>query len=383
MAEVGAERARLDEMRHGLSKATRVAMRTAAGLALVGFVTQGAKKTTKTREAAEEAEEPHSDIAAITRDREAVRVAAATTAQELDERGARDELPVLRAEATQREEQLAEVGATLDDTTQRIRHLLGEQGVVAQGNEPLEALIALWPRLVDVGPDDVSRYEQDVEQARLDTQFARRAAEDLATQTGYAAEAVEALDEAACRRRVTEEDRALHQRALAAGMAREVRARIVRRVLPETEARMRTLLPALTSATRQDARLVRLNEDEAAPDLRVEVWDQAAGRYVAKEQLSGGARDQISLALRLAFALATLPKNSGATPGFLFLDEPLSAFDDERASGLAHALTHGELARAFPQIFLIAHSRTFDSGAFDCHVRLEEGRVVSTTLARA
>jgi DNA repair exonuclease SbcCD ATPase subunit len=164
-------------------------------------------------------------------------------------------------------------------------------------------------------------------------------------------------------------------------MAREVRARIVRRALPETEARMRSLLPLLTSGMRQDARLVRLNEDEASPDLRVEVWDQVAGRYVPKEQFSGGARDQVSLALRLAFALATLPKDAGAAPGFLFLDEPLSAFDDERADGLVHALTHGEVTSAFPQVFLIAHSRMFDPGAFDCHVRLEEGRVASTSLA--
>jgi DNA repair exonuclease SbcCD ATPase subunit len=228
----------------------------------------------------------------------------------------------------------------------------------------------------------VSRYGQEVEQARLDAQLAQRAAEDFAIQSSYTFEAVEKLDEAACRKRVAEEDRALHQRELAVGMAREVRARIVRRVLPETEARMRSILPALTHGARQDARLVRLNQDEAMPDLRVEVWDQAAGRYVPKEQFSGGARDQVSLALRLAFALATLPKDSGAAPGFLFLDEPLSAFDEERASGLVSALTHGELARAFPQVFLIAHNRSFNPGAFDCHVRMEEGHTASSSLVQ-
>jgi DNA repair exonuclease SbcCD ATPase subunit len=379
-AQVGAETARLDEMRKTLSGATRTAMRAAAGLALVGLVAQGASgKTTK---AAEPAETPHSDIAAISRDRDATRSAAIAAMQELDERGARDELSVLRAEATQREDRLVETSASLDDATQRVRAALGEQGVEAEGHENLEALIALWPRLAGVTPDDVSRNEREVEQARLDAQLARRAAEDLATQSGYDAKVVAQLDETACRKRVAKEDRTLHQRELAVGMAREVRARIVRRALPETEARMRTLLPALTSGTRQDARLVRLHGDEAAPDLRVEVWDQMAGRYVPKEQFSGGARDQVSLALRLAFALATLPKDSGAAPGFLFLDEPLSAFDDERASGLIHALTHGELARAFPQVFLIAHSRSFDPGAFDCHVRMEEGRVAASTAAQ-
>jgi DNA repair exonuclease SbcCD ATPase subunit len=380
-ADLATETARLDEMRGTLSSATRMAMRTAAGLALVGMATPTALKATGTAETTAPAEASHPDITAISQDRDAIRDAATSATQELDERGARDELPSVRAEVAQHDERLAEMGASLGAIKQRIHTSLGEQGVTAQGSESLEALIALWPRLADVGPNDVSRYEQEVEQARLDAQLAQRAAEDLAIQSSYSAEAVEQLDEAACRQRVADEDRALHQRELAAGMAREVRARIVRRVLPETEARMRAILPVLTNGARQDARLVRLNEDEAAPDLRVEVWDQAAGRYVPKEQFSGGARDQVSLALRLAFALATLPKDSGAAPGFLFLDEPLSAFDDERASGLVHALMHGELARAFPQVFLIAHSRSFDPGAFACHVRMEEGRVTAANLA--
>jgi DNA repair exonuclease SbcCD ATPase subunit len=374
--EMEAETARLDEMRETLSGATRTALRIAAGLALAGAVTQVAKK-----KETPSAEAPHADIAAITLDRDAMRAAATTATQELDERGARDELAGLRAETAQHEERLAETSAAHEEAIQRTRARLGEQGVAAQGDESFEALSALWPLLTAVTPGDVARYEQELEQARRDAHFTRRAAEELTTQSGYDATAVEALDEAACRKRVAEEDRTLHQRELAAGMAREVRTRIVRRALPETEARMRSLLPTLTAGTRQDARLVRLSQDDATPDLRVEVWDQAAGRFVAKEQFSGGARDQVSLALRLAFALATLPKESGAAPGFVFLDEPLSAFDDERASGLVHTLTHGELARAFPQVFLIAHSRSFDPGVFDCHVRMEEGRVATSSFS--
>jgi DNA repair exonuclease SbcCD ATPase subunit len=367
-AELETETARLEEMRDALSSATLTAMRAAAGLALVGVVAQAATHP------------EHPDIESITRDRDTVRSAATAATEELDERGARDEMAGLRAETTRHDERLAETGASIEEVTERTRALLGEQGIVAQGSESLEALTALWPRLASVEVGDEPRYEQELEQARRDAHLARRAAEDLAAQAGYTAEAVEKLDEAECRRRVDEEARALRQRELAVTMAREVRARIVRRVLPETESRMRALLPALTAGTRQDARLVRLNQDEAAPDLHVQVWDQAAGRFVAKEQFSGGARDQVSLALRLAFALATLPKEAGAAPGFLFLDEPLSAFDDERAGGLVHALTHGEIARAFPQVFLIAHTRSFDPGAFEYHVRMEEGRVAASSL---
>jgi hypothetical protein len=67
-----------------------------------------------------------------------------------------------------------------------MRTLLDEQGVAAQGSESLEALIALWPRLADVGPNDVSRYEQEAD--RIAAQVMR----STATATGT----VQRLDDA-------------------------------------------------------------------------------------------------------------------------------------------------------------------------------------------
>jgi hypothetical protein len=66
-------------------------------------------------------------------------------------------------------------------------------------------------------------------------------------------------------------------------------------------------------------------------DYRIRVWDPLAGRFVAKNLFSGGTRNQCSLALPLAFALATPPQELGVAPGFIFLDEPLSAFDAQCA----------------------------------------------------
>jgi DNA repair exonuclease SbcCD ATPase subunit len=151
------------------------------------------------------------------------------------------------------------------------------------------------------------------------------------------------------------------------------RTRMMDRVLPGTEQNLRLLLPQLTAERYYDAKL--------DGEYRLSVWDTAAQRYVAKDIFSGGTRDQFSLALRLAFALATLPQELGTTPGFIFLDEPLSAFDLPRTEALVALLTQGQIAKSFDQIFLISHSRSFDPALFGYYVRMEAGRVAETNLS--
>jgi DNA repair exonuclease SbcCD ATPase subunit len=97
-------------------------------------------------------------------------------------------------------------------------------------------------------------------------------------------------------------------------------------------------------------------------DYRIRVWDPAAGRYVSKNIFSGGTLDQRSLALRLAFALATLPQELGVAPGFIFLDEPLSTFDSLRAQSLVELITTGTIAQQFNQVIKKEH-RSFPIGA--------------------
>jgi DNA repair protein SbcC/Rad50 len=87
--------------------------------------------------------------------------------------------------------------------------------------------------------------------------------------------------------------------------------------------------------------------------------------------------------LRLAFALATLPAERGARPGFLFLDEPLSAFDAPRARALVELLTTGYVAQHFAQVFVISHGGPFDRHVFPYTIRLANGRVVDSNLPAA
>lgn len=184
------------------------------------------------------------------------------------------------------------------------------------------------------------------------------------------------LDEAHCQNEVAK----LEQQKLIGSKARPiidaVRERMLSQILPGTIAHMQLLLPLLTAG--------RYHHAELDPtDYKIRVWDIRAGEqgeYVEKDFFSGGTQDQFSLALRLGFALAALPQELGTSPGFIFLDEPLSAFDRQRTTALIKILTEGEVAQRFNQIFLIAHDRTFERHPFPYHIRLENGQIVESNL---
>lgn len=165
-------------------------------------------------------------------------------------------------------------------------------------------------------------------------------------------------------------ERHLAARRRALDMVGQTRQRMINKVLPDTMANMCLLLPLLTAE--------RYRYAELTPDYRLQVWDERKRGYVEKNLYSGGTQDQFSLALRLGFALAALPRELGTSPGFLFLDEPLSSFDQDRTVALIELLTKGQIATFFQQVFLISHSQTFDPGLFSHHIVMEEGKVQSS-----
>ncbi|MBI4672857.1 MAG: AAA family ATPase [Chloroflexi bacterium] len=185
----------------------------------------------------------------------------------------------------------------------------------------------------------------------------------------------ETVDAEQARLELEREQRAQLQRKYGAEIVTRARKRIVQKILPATMEYMRRILPQLTRDRYHDAEL----DPES---YKIKVWDERAGQSGAwkeKNIFSGGTKDQFSLALRLAFALATLPQERGASPGFIFLDEPLGSFDDERANALLYLLTEGEVGRAFDQIFLISHVPVPES-KFTHRIRLEGGVLVSSDL---
>ena len=236
-------------------------------------------------------------------------------------------------------------------------------------DEELEDLLARLQSL-DLGEESALLRERDELRERVGyLREQRTALEEALGLEG------ELLDLEACQQELAAKRRELAVRERAARIVETARRRVVAQILPSTMEHMRRLLPTLTMHRYYDAEL-----DPETYQIRV--WDERAGDrggWKQKNIFSGGTKDQFSLALRLAFALATLPAERGAAPSFIFLDEPLGSFDDERAQALLHLLTEGQIAESFDQIFLISHVRV-DPNLFNYHLTIEGGRVVESDL---
>ena len=307
----------------------------------------------------------HADLSRAVRD----------TLYELDEKGTLVSRSVLAERMQALRARGAEVRLTRDEVVSRMRAALSDYDVACTGEESFVMLAERWPVLHEARHDTEASLEEAWRGADREAHHLRAQAVDLAERLQLSDAH---LDETEIRVALSESERTLRHHVLALEMAQAVRARIVQRVMPETAIHMRTLLPELTAFRYRDVRL-QTDQTENA-DLHVQVWDQVAGRYLAKNIFSGGTRDQVSLALRLSFALATLPIERGVIPGFIFLDEPLSSFDEERTKALVAVLTRGTIARHFPQVVLISHSQSFDTTSVRYHVRMADGRVVESNL---
>ena len=256
---------------------------------------------------------------------------------------------------------------------QRASQLLRELGAEAQSDLDRQAIAEVFPEFGTLMASDRGWLEKQ----RIDTVARLRSLGDevqrLETELHVGGAT---LDEAAC---VTEVEHLELRKAIcqrAAPIVERVRDNILQAVLPSTLDHMRAMLPLLTAGRYHDAEL-----DEGTYKMRV--WDAQAREYVEKDIYSSATQDQFSLALRLGFALAALPQERGARPGFIFLDEPTAGFDAQRRGALVELLTRGELAERFDQIFLVAPDGAFPENPFPHHIRLVDGQVVVEDLSQA
>lgn len=299
----------------------------------------------------------------------------------MDESGTRTALDAALGEQGQIEQQIKSSKADIQQNQQAIATILTERGLMHPSTYTSDCLIACWPLIAAVSPDEEGQVTGELEQARKHLYAVGQQARSLAGELHHPGTP---LDIEECQQKVDElrEERQICE--WGAKFIQETKDRIARHVLPITERNMQPLLQQLTGGRYRDVRLTpeESSDQPSTMDYRIRVWDSAAKRFVAKHLFSGGTRDQCSLALRLAFALATLPQELGVAPGFIFLDEPLSAFDAQRAQALVELLTTGIIAQQFNQVVLISHSHAFDRDAFHYHVRMEGGQVVESDLSQ-
>ena len=154
------------------------------------------------------------------------------------------------------------------------------------------------------------------------------------------------------------------------------------KMIPRIEYYVQQLLPVLTRGRYHDVMLSTEPEEgiTSGGTLQLNVWEQAAGEYIPLPALSGGTVDQISLTLRLAFAIAALPRELNAAPGFILLDEPLSQASQDRMQALVDLVTSHLISDHFEQAFFISHNNVLDLALFKYHLYIDNGQVMESSL---
>jgi DNA repair exonuclease SbcCD ATPase subunit len=130
----------------------------------------------------------------------------------------------------------------------------------------------------------------------------------------------------------------------------QTRKNIIRKIKPQIERYFSIYLPKLTNN--------RYKKVSLQEDFSLRIFSDEKNDYVPIKNLSGGTEDQILLMLRLAFSKALFPglqevDGNPAFHQFLFLDEPISSFDQKRQNAFIELLRMME--KSYQQIFVISH----------------------------
>ncbi len=299
--------------------------------------------------------------------------------EELNEVGSLQELETLKNREGAARMKMELCRQEIEDVRERISFMLTRRNRPAPKNYELSALVGVWPLLEEFTIKDRDRLDE--ERNSVDLELTTLEEQDMALsaelQTGHVS-----LDLEQERLYMERQERSYLAKKHGSELLKAVDQRLMLKMGPRTEYYMQQLLRLLTGGRYHDVHLTTESKPDAPQSgaFQVSVWDTAAGEYVSRSALSAGAADQLSLALRLAFAIAALPRELSAAPGFVLLDEPLSSFDRGRAQALVDVITGELMSQHFEQIILISHSSAFDPAMFPYHVYMDNGLVVESNL---
>jgi DNA repair exonuclease SbcCD ATPase subunit len=257
--------------------------------------------------------------------------------------------------------------------------------MLAQRNRPpakaytLIDISAVWPLVGQNTPEDRSPLEDQLSAVEMELRQLEQQELEVSTrlQTGR-----QKLDLEQSRKRMQQQERNYQTKKRGGLLIGAAIERLMRKMIPQTEHHMQQLLPLLTRGRYLDVSLSTEPEEGVTSGgaFQLSVWEPAAAGYIPQSDLSGGTADQISLALRLAFAIASLPRELSAAPGFLLLDEPLSLASPDRMQALIDLVTDYLLSQHFEQTFFISHSSAIDPAMFSYHLYIDDGVVMESNL---
>lgn len=292
-----------------------------------------------------------------------------------DERGITREFETMRLQENASKAKTALCRQEIENAQERIAAMLAQHHRSPTTAYRTADIVTVWPLVGQYAAQDRARLED--EQTSLEQELDRLEEQELALGIKLHIDGVK-LDLDEVRTRLEQQQRLYSAKKRGGLLLQAVRERLMQKMQPRIEHYLQQLVPLLTSGRYHDVHLVGWQEESDALQLRV--WDSVAEAYINKSALSAGAADQLSLALRLAFAIASLPRELRAAPGFLILDEPLSNFDRKRTRALADIVTGETLGQHFEQILLISQSSAFEPSMFPYHLSVESGAVSDSNL---
>lgn len=299
--------------------------------------------------------------------------------QEADGRGIQSEMDDLNIQEGASNAKIELCRHEIEVATEFIATMLAQHSRPPAKGYTFAEIAAVWPLVSEYTPQDRARLQD--ESSLVEQELRALEQQDL-TLSEQLETGRNTLDLEQARKRMAQQERSFQTKERAGLLIAATFDRLMRKMLPRTEYYMQQLLPLLTRGRYHDARLTTESEEQISSGgpLQVSLWEPAANTYIPLPSLSGGVADQVSLALRLAFAIASLPKDLNAAPGFLMLDEPLSLASRDRAQSLADIITGETLGQHFEQVLFVSHDTTFDTSNFPYHIYIDSGVVVETNL---
>ena len=293
---------------------------------------------------------------------------------EADERGITREFETMRLQENASKAKIELCRQEIENAQERIAAMLAQHHRPSTAGYRSADIVTVWPLVGQYTLQERARLED--EQATLEQELERLEEQELALGTRLHIDGVK-LDLDDLRARLEQQQRLYAAKKRGGLLLQAVRERLMQKMQPRIEYYLQQLVPLLTGGRYRDVHLVGWQEEE---DLQLRVWDSVAEAYINKSALSAGAADQLSLALRLAFAIASLPRELRAAPGFLILDEPLSNFDRGRSRALVDIVTGEMLGQHFEQILLVSQSSAFEPSMFPYHLSIDSGTISDSNL---